>query len=140
MARVIVVIPTYNEIENLPVLLPQVLEQDPRLEVLVVDDSSPDGTGKLADEMAASDPRVHVHVNDAPDIPVNDQVDNLRCLPGATGVIDIATFLGTLKEIDYSGPVMVEPFSQEIRAMDNDGACAATKAALDKVWVQAGLA
>jgi dolichol-phosphate mannosyltransferase len=37
-----------------------VLEQDPRLEVLVVDDASPDGTGKLADELAAASPRVHV--------------------------------------------------------------------------------
>jgi dolichol-phosphate mannosyltransferase len=60
MSRVIVVIPTYNEIENLPLLLPKVLEQDPRLEVLVVDDDSPDGTGKLADELAANEPRVHV--------------------------------------------------------------------------------
>ena len=60
MSRVIVVIPTYNEIENLPLLAPKVLAQDPRIEVLVVDDSSPDGTGKLADDLAAQDPRVHV--------------------------------------------------------------------------------
>ena len=45
-----VVIPTYNEAENLPLLVPQVLEQDPDVEVLVVDDSSPDGTGKLAEQ------------------------------------------------------------------------------------------
>jgi dolichol-phosphate mannosyltransferase len=54
------VIPTYNEAENLPLLVPKVLERDPRLEVLVVDDDSPDGTGRIADEMAARDPRVHV--------------------------------------------------------------------------------
>ncbi|MED5262318.1 MAG: polyprenol monophosphomannose synthase [Myxococcota bacterium] len=60
MQRAIVVIPTYNEAENLPLLVPQVLEQDPRLEILVVDDNSPDGTGRLADELAASEPRVHV--------------------------------------------------------------------------------
>ncbi len=54
MSRAIVVIPTYNEAENLPLLVPQVLERDPRLEVLVVDESSPDGTGKLADELAQS--------------------------------------------------------------------------------------
>ncbi|MFQ5515246.1 MAG: polyprenol monophosphomannose synthase [Myxococcota bacterium] len=60
MSRVVAVIPTYNEIENLPLLLPRVLEQDPRLEVLVVDDNSPDGTGKLADEMAAKESRIHV--------------------------------------------------------------------------------
>jgi dolichol-phosphate mannosyltransferase len=60
MQRWIVVIPTYNEIENLPLLVPQVLEQDPRLEILVVDDDSPDGTGDKADELAQSLGRVHV--------------------------------------------------------------------------------
>jgi dolichol-phosphate mannosyltransferase len=58
--RAVVVIPTYNEAENLPLLVPRVLEQDPRLHVLVVDDDSPDGTGKLADELAARQARVHV--------------------------------------------------------------------------------
>jgi dolichol-phosphate mannosyltransferase len=58
--RCIVVIPTYNEAENLPLLVPRVLEQGPEIEVLVVDDDSPDGTGKLADALAEVDPRVHV--------------------------------------------------------------------------------
>lgn len=58
--RGVVVIPTYNERENLPRLVPQVLAQDPRLEVLVIDDASPDGTGAIADDLAAADPRVHV--------------------------------------------------------------------------------
>ena len=58
--RALVVIPTYNEVENVPGLVPQVLAQDPRLEVLVVDDSSPDGTGRLAEALAAKQPRVHV--------------------------------------------------------------------------------
>lgn len=58
--RALVIIPTYNERVNLPIIVPQVLEQDPRLEVLVVDDNSPDGTGGLADELAAADARVHV--------------------------------------------------------------------------------
>ena len=58
--RALVVVPTYNEARNLPSIVPQILEQDPRLEVLIVDDSSPDGTGRLADQMAAADPRVHV--------------------------------------------------------------------------------
>ena len=53
-------IPTYNESMNLPTIVPEVLKQDPRLEVLVVDDNSPDGTGRLADEMAGANPRVHV--------------------------------------------------------------------------------
>lgn len=56
----LVVVPTYNESMNLPAIVPEILKQDPRLQVLVVDDNSPDGTGKLADEMAARNPRVHV--------------------------------------------------------------------------------
>ncbi len=60
MSRCIVVIPTYNESENLPLLVPQVLAQDPSIEILVVDDDSPDGTGKLADAIADEEPRVHV--------------------------------------------------------------------------------
>jgi dolichol-phosphate mannosyltransferase len=60
MRRAIVVIPTYNEAENLPLLVPEVLAQDERLEILVVDDNSPDGTGKLADELSEREPRVQV--------------------------------------------------------------------------------
>jgi dolichol-phosphate mannosyltransferase len=60
MQRIIVVIPTYNEAENVPLLVPRILEQDPRLEVLVVDDDSPDGTGKIAEDLALASGRVHV--------------------------------------------------------------------------------
>jgi dolichol-phosphate mannosyltransferase len=58
--RALVVVPTYNEAMNLPLIVPQILVQDPRLDVLVVDDNSPDGTGAMADELAAKDPRIHV--------------------------------------------------------------------------------
>ncbi|HKX24791.1 MAG TPA: polyprenol monophosphomannose synthase [Actinomycetota bacterium] len=58
--RALVIVPTYNESRNLPQIVPAVLAQDVRLEVLVVDDSSPDGTGALADDMAARNPRIHV--------------------------------------------------------------------------------
>ena len=58
--KALVVIPTYNEASNLPTLVPQVLVQDPRLEILIVDDASPDGTGRLAEELAKADARVHV--------------------------------------------------------------------------------
>lgn len=60
MQRCFVVIPTYNEAENLPLIVPQVLERDERIEVLVVDDDSPDGTGRIADDLAAETERVHV--------------------------------------------------------------------------------
>ncbi len=58
--KVIVVVPTYNEAENLEALVTAVLSQDPRIRVLVVDDNSPDGTGKLADEMVERTGRVDV--------------------------------------------------------------------------------
>jgi dolichol-phosphate mannosyltransferase len=58
--RYLVIIPTYNERDNLPRKVPLILEQDERFDVLVVDDASPDGTGRLADEMAAASRRVHV--------------------------------------------------------------------------------
>ena len=79
---------------------------------------------------------VDVHVNDAPaGVPVDEQLDHIRALPGATGVIDIAGFLGALRAKGYSGPVMVEPFSQQVRDMAADEACAATGTALRRVWV-----
>ena len=58
--RFLVCIPTYNERENLPQIVPAALAQDPRIEILVIDDGSPDGTGELADRMAAAEPRLHV--------------------------------------------------------------------------------
>ncbi len=57
---VLIIIPTYNESENLPLLLDAVFELQPEVHILVVDDNSPDGTGDLADKLAAEDERVHV--------------------------------------------------------------------------------
>jgi dolichol-phosphate mannosyltransferase len=58
--RALVIVPTYNEAENLGRIIPRVLEQDERIDVLVVDDNSPDGTGQIADDIAERNPRVHV--------------------------------------------------------------------------------
>ncbi len=58
--RALVIVPTFNERENIIRLIDAVLGEDPRLEVLVVDDGSPDGTGQIVDERVAHDPRVHV--------------------------------------------------------------------------------
>jgi dolichol-phosphate mannosyltransferase len=58
--RVVVIIPTYNEIINLPLILQRVRDTTPDVDILVVDDSSPDGTGELADTIAGEDRRVHV--------------------------------------------------------------------------------
>lgn len=60
LMKALVIVPTYNERSNLPKMLEWILVQGPEFEVLVVDDGSPDGTGALADEAAARDPRVHV--------------------------------------------------------------------------------
>jgi len=57
---VLVVIPTYDERTNLPRIVPLALAQSTRIQVLVVDDNSPDGTGELADTLAAQDARIHV--------------------------------------------------------------------------------
>jgi sugar phosphate isomerase/epimerase len=90
---------------------------------------------RLADEQV-----VDVHVNDAPaGVAVDAQVDNVRAMPGETGVIDIAGFLGALREIGYDGPVMAEPFSEKVRQMGPDEAAAATAASLRRIWTQAGL-
>lgn len=60
MTTALVIMPTYNERDNLNMIVNRVLAADPRLEVLVVDDASPDGTGELADEIACREPRVSV--------------------------------------------------------------------------------
>jgi dolichol-phosphate mannosyltransferase len=57
---VLVVIPTYDERENIGPVVARLHAAVPTADVLVVDDNSPDGTGKLADEMAAADPRISV--------------------------------------------------------------------------------
>ncbi|HET9512597.1 MAG TPA: glycosyltransferase, partial [Gemmatimonadales bacterium] len=58
--RLLVVLPTYNESRNLDQIVPAILSQDHRIEVLVVDDNSPDGTGAIADALAETLDRVHV--------------------------------------------------------------------------------
>ncbi len=59
-ARTLVVLPTYNEADNLAIIVAAVLGQGAGFHVLVVDDASPDGTGAIADRLAASEPRVEV--------------------------------------------------------------------------------
>lgn len=58
--KTLIIVPTYNELENLPELVRQIFAEVPHTHILVVDDNSPDGTGALADSLSAADPRVHV--------------------------------------------------------------------------------
>jgi dolichol-phosphate mannosyltransferase len=60
-ARALVIVPTYNESENISRLIETVLAQDERLEILVVDDGSPDGTGEIVDRIITMNRRVHIH-------------------------------------------------------------------------------
>lgn len=58
--RALVIVPTYNERENITRLIGSILEQDNRLEILVVDDGSPDGTGEIVEGLTQHEPRVHI--------------------------------------------------------------------------------
>lgn len=58
--KALIIIPTYNEVDNLRPLLKEIASYAPEADILVVDDNSPDGTGQLADEIHNEDPRVHV--------------------------------------------------------------------------------
>ncbi|HZE51457.1 MAG TPA: polyprenol monophosphomannose synthase [Jatrophihabitantaceae bacterium] len=60
LGRVLVIVPTYNERENVESIIERTLGSVPDANVLIVDDGSPDGTGKIANELAATDTRVHV--------------------------------------------------------------------------------
>jgi sugar phosphate isomerase/epimerase len=84
---------------------------------------------------------VFVHVNDAPTgVPIDEQLDNRRALPGVTGVIDIETFLTVLDEIGYPGPVMAEPMQCGLDALPSDQErLKATRSAIRAVFDRAGI-
>ena len=97
--------------------------------------------GSLADirSLRAED-IVYVHVNDAPeDVAVEAQLDLVRRLPGATGVINIAGFLQVLREIGYDGPVTPEPFEKRLAALPADEACKLARDSMRQIWQKAGL-
>jgi sugar phosphate isomerase/epimerase len=80
---------------------------------------------------------VSVDLNDAPaGVPVDQQVDNKRELPAATGVIDIKAFLGALEKIGYDGPVRAEPFNEAVRQMPADEAASAALHSLKKAFAE----
>lgn len=58
LKNVLAIIPTYNELDNIDTVLDRVLATDPRVDILVVDDSSPDGTGDRVEERGESEPRI----------------------------------------------------------------------------------
>jgi len=91
---------------------------------------TPEDLEKLSDALV-----VAVHVNDAPrGVRCEDQIDQVRAMPGETGVVDIAAFMGALRGMDYSGPVVAEPFSDWVRALPPEEAVAATARSLTRIW------
>ncbi len=60
MRKGLVIIPTYNEAENISVIIPQVLAQSPELDILIIDDASPDGTAEIVEEMMKNNARVNL--------------------------------------------------------------------------------
>ena len=85
---------------------------------------------------------VNVHVNDAPaGLTMAEYNDHDRRLPGETGVIDLAGFMGKLSALAYDGPVTPEPFSARINAIeDPHEAAAETAKSMNEMWAAAGLA
>lgn len=89
----------------------------------------------------ANDQVVYVHINDAPaGIKRDEQIDNVRTLPMATGVIDLPAFLQALDAIGYDGPVTTEPFDASLAKLSADEAVEATKQAMEKAWQAAEVA
>ena len=80
-----------------------------------------------------------VDLNDAPRLSLDQQVDDHRELPAATGVIPVKEFLGALVEIGYDGPIQAEPFNAELRSMPLERAVATTAEAVRKAFTEAGL-
>jgi sugar phosphate isomerase/epimerase len=79
---------------------------------------------------------VHVHINDAPDRPVDEQIDNDRIMPG-DGIIDLVGFLRALKAAGYDGAVSVEVLSRTLpQQFSKDELAAKAKAGLDKILAQ----
>jgi sugar phosphate isomerase/epimerase len=74
-------------------------------------------------------------LNDAPSgRHVDEQIDNQRELPTATGVIDVKAFLDALISLEYDGPIRAEPFNADLNQMDNDEAVAATATAMKSAF------
>ena len=77
---------------------------------------------------------IYVHINDAPNVPIDELRDDERCLPGETGVIDIDGFFYGLRELEYDGPITPETFNSGSVDMGMSDAIFTAGKALYKVW------
>lgn len=82
---------------------------------------------------------VHVHINDAPNVPRDEQQDMVRLLPGESGTIDVTGFLKTLAAIGYDGPVAVETFCDELKALPTEEAAAKAGKSVADALAAAGI-
>ena len=82
---------------------------------------------------------VHVHINDAPDLPIHEQQDKTRLLPGESGIIDVVGLLKTLGALGYDGPVAVETFSETLNAMNPEEAARHAGQSMTKIFADAGI-
>jgi sugar phosphate isomerase/epimerase len=96
---------------------------------------------KLADLTALSASQVvYVHVNDAiAGVAVDEQIDDVRCLPGASGMIDVVGFLRALDAIGYDGPVAVEPFDTSLASLRPDARVRLAADSLHAAFAAAGV-
>jgi dolichol-phosphate mannosyltransferase len=109
----IVVVPTYNEKENIADIVRDILAVDRENEVLVVDDNSPDGTGTIADRLASADPRVHVLHRKAKEGIGPAYKD------GFIRALELGADLVVQMDADFSHPVDALPtFYEEARSHD----------------------
>jgi sugar phosphate isomerase/epimerase len=93
------------------------------------------GTAADIQALSAND-IVYVHVNDAvAGRSVDEQMDLERDLPGATGVIDIATFMRAVKDTGFDGPVAVEPFNARVSALEPAEQVRLAAESLTRIWV-----
>ena len=92
--RTLIVIPTYDERKNIEALIPKILDLSPEIEVLVVDDGSPDGTGDFVEEMTRSNSRVHI---------IRRRGKMFLTNVNATSVADTEYFFGVPGDVAFGG-------------------------------------
>ncbi|MBI1289888.1 glycosyltransferase [bacterium] len=111
--KIVATLPTYNESENLPSLIDALLKVSGALEVLVIDDNSPDGTWKLAAEMAEKNPRIHLLHR------VNEKGRGSAGIAGFRRALDLGADLVVEMDADWShNPRFLEPMLRAAEKAD----------------------